>query len=1659
MRRIKLLTFIAIVFSVAICTSHAQTNMTNLITNPSFETGTLSGWTWTGTTGYAWLGPNTDGDATKDGSYICGIWNSSIGDAECAQTITGLADGYYRVTALATVSTNRLTTQRLFASSGTDTNVMLYGSSNNSAYSAVNLAILGATETYTFGGYRLSNAENGPFKKLSVVTHVTDGNLKFGFRVNGKATTLGYDFVYSPKEDAGFFKFDNFTLAEVSKVATIDNIELSDGSLDELFTPEDTVYTATLPVGTTTITPTITLSATGSTVTGDSTINVSTGSGSSVIKVQSIDGTVTKTYTINYTVLTQGPETIVSYTSDSVGVNFVLVDGSMKVRVCNDKIIRVSFCRKSSLPQGDTIIVNKVWEEPTFSVSENDTTIIISTQVLDVAVRKINSKVSYQDKLGNEILSENSKAVEPVIISQYSLNTNTCRATFNSPVDEALYGLGQHQQGIMNYKGYIQSLDQQNGEIALPFVVSGNGYGILWDNYSQSEFDGTVSSNTKYAFSSESGDMVDYYFMYGPEIDDVISEYRTASGKAPLFPKWAYGLFQSKDKYTTSYELLSIGNQYRKAGIPIDCIVQDWDYWTPDVWGSNSMDASRFPDPKATVDSLHNMNFHTMISIWPVFHSDCDNYKEYEAIGALYPSQGVHHFYDPHNAAAREIYWNQVNSQLFSNHGWDAWWADNNEPQGWPDGFDRKGFITAKGSGVTYYNTYPITHVSGYYNGWRRDIPNKRVFILSRSSFPGQQRYGAASWSGDIHSNWIDFQHQLSAGLNFSLSGIPYWTTDIGGYWITDWSTADNNELMSRWFQYGIFCPLLRIHGKGDKSMVSTQNLTDNTIQTMVKFDKLRYRLMPYIYSLAWKVTNENYTIMRHMIMEYRSDNNVKNIEDQFFFGPFMMINPITSLGQRNRDIYLPTGDWYNFWTGLKVSGGQTINVDVPLDDMPIYIKAGSIIPMGPEIQHANATSDPIEIRVYKGADGQFTIYEDAGETYSYESGEYSEIPLTYNDALQQLTIGARSGSFPGMLTNHMFKVVWVDENYGVGLYTPALCDTVVQYVGNEVIVNYNSSFEKPVLHYEAEEATLSGSAAVASNQQYYSGSGFVNGMNLSSSSSVLFSIDVPKSGNYLVSLRYSAGYGSTGRFLTIAANGVELDTFELSETRDLDTWGVKSLIAPLNSGANTIQFIGDSTFVNLDCIDLSIPSSIPYFQAENRQYKIRPLNNSSSYLKAVNNELQLAPSDSTKEQIWEIEKVGDNAFKLISIADSSCITVDQASQTAGASVVTDVYAANSNQKWFIDDFGSNVYRLRASHSNLIVGVASGNILEQQMDVDAGAQRWVFEDVTSTSEEELALYEPFDYAEDEELNTLGEIGNGWGSSWIVYEGTGANMTIQAPSEYPGISSLGNRLEGNLTTGEGLRASRLLNPRWEDTGDNIWLSFLLKINNPTSLSDSWQGISLFSGSDEKVLIGKDWGKNKLGFNSTGIGTFVSSTSAFSSDQVWMVFKIETSGDASNEDAYLWINPDPSKEPDVAAADIVQQVQINSGFDKIVCHLGNTAGISCAFDEIRLGLTFFIQDTDTIVDPSVISTQRNDEYLNINYDRNSKKLFISAESNVHTVVQLKVFNMSGICCYDETITFGKGRQNHSIDLNNEFMVPGVYIVSLLNDSEIYSQKILW
>lgn len=738
-----------------------------------------------------------------------------------------------------------------------------------------------------------------------------------------------------------------------------------------------------------------------------------------------------------------------SYLKTETGIQIESSQGTIRVNVCSPEIIQVVYF-DSVIYEKKSLVVNAEWIKTPFKIKESKLAVQIKTAALVTEIDKQSGLVSFYSTDGLLLLSEAQRTLTPH--EAHGIKSNQCLAVFNSPEDEALYGLGQHQQSIMNYKGKSQHLGQSNMEIALPILVSTKGYGLMWDNYSESDFDGSLDGGSMYAFKSRCGDKVDYYFMYGPTPDKIIAQYRKATGKAPLFPKWAYGLFQSMDRYDTADELMEVSQNYRENNIPLDVIVQDWQYWAPDAWGSHKMNKEKYPDPKKLIDSLHSINIHTMISVWPLFTKGDSHYKEMEAIKALYPSEGERHYYDPHNKKARAIYWRQVNETLFSKYGWDAWWCDGNEPDTWPDSYDRNEAVTALGKGVQMYNTFPLMHTSAVSDGWKKDIEEKRLFTLSRSAFLGQQRNSAASWSGDIKSNWEDYKKQLSSGLNFCLSGIPYWTTDIGGYWGTEFSEADNQELFTRWFQYGTFTPIFRIHGKRVR-MIYSDTWSEETKDILIKYDKLRYNLMPYIYSLAWQVTNNDYTIMRHLVMDYPNDTKVYDIADQFMFGPALMINPITEKGQIDRSVYLPNGLWYNFWTNEAVQGNQNINADAPIQTMPIFVKAGSIIPMAGEIQYAYEKSD-LTLRIYPGANGQFELYEDEGDSYRYENNAYSVVLFNYDTTTQTLKIAKRKGEFSGMDKERKINILLIHSAYVSGNQALPPKYMHVKYLGEEMDIN-----------------------------------------------------------------------------------------------------------------------------------------------------------------------------------------------------------------------------------------------------------------------------------------------------------------------------------------------------------------------------------------------------------------------------------------------------------------------------------------------------------------------------------------------------------------------------------------------------------------------------
>ncbi|HYG17644.1 MAG TPA: TIM-barrel domain-containing protein [Ohtaekwangia sp.] len=579
--------------------------------------------------------------------------------------------------------------------------------------------------------------------------------------------------------------------------------------------------------------------------------------------------------------------------------------------------------------------------------------------------------------------------------------------------------------------------------------------------------------------SSEVGDQIDYYFIRGNHADDVIRGYRQLTGKAPIVPKWAMGYWQSRERYRTQQEIVDVVKEYRKRKIPLDNIVLDWQYWEDPKWGSHEFDASRFPDPQGMIDELHNdLHAQLMISVWPKFNKGTQNYDEMKSKGFLFARNiekqrkdwvGTGYestFYDPFNKAAGELFWKQIDTKL-NTLGIDAWWLDATEPDMHSNLSleERKVNMspTALGPGAKYFNAYSLMNSKSVYEGQRQSSPEKRVFILTRSAFAGQQRYGAVTWSGDIVSRWSDFQDQIATGINFSLSGIPYWTMDIGGFAVekryehaTGETLNEWRELNTRWFQFGAFCPIFRSHGQYPyREIFNIAPENHKGYSSMVYYDKMRYRLMPYLYSLAGKCYFDDYTLMRGLVMDFNVDPRVTDIADQYMFGPALLINPVYEYKCSMRKVYLPaTTGWYDFYTGQYYEGGQTIPADAPLEKMPVFVKEGSIVPAGPEMQYSTEKSaDPVTLYVFTGNDASFALYEDENVNYNYEKGQYATIPLSYEETSKTLTIGQRNGSFKNMPESRTFEVIWVEKDQPVGVGFAAHPDEIVQYSGSAIQV------------------------------------------------------------------------------------------------------------------------------------------------------------------------------------------------------------------------------------------------------------------------------------------------------------------------------------------------------------------------------------------------------------------------------------------------------------------------------------------------------------------------------------------------------------------------------------------------------------------------------
>ena len=579
---------------------------------------------------------------------------------------------------------------------------------------------------------------------------------------------------------------------------------------------------------------------------------------------------------------------------------------------------------------------------------------------------------------------------------------------------------------------------------------------------------------------SEMGDQIDYYFIAGKDPDEVIRGYRTLTGKAPIMPKWALGFWQSRERYHSQDELLGVVKEYRKRNIPLDNIVLDWSYWPVDSWGSHEFDPKFFPDPSGMVNQVHDLHAKIMISVWPKFYMTTGHFKEFDSKGWMYRQaikdsvrdwigKGfIGSFYDAYNPQARDLFWNQIREHLYTK-GFDAWWMDASEPDILSNSsISYRKLLTTPtflGPSTKYFNTYALMNAMAIYNGQRAVDPDKRVFLLTRSGFAGLQRYSTATWSGDIATRWEDMKSQIMAGLNYAMSGIPYWTFDIGGFEVEGRYTRakegseDMNEwreLNTRWYQFGSFCPLFRSHGQYPYREVFNISPEGNpAYNSMVYYDKLRYYLMPYTYSLAGLTYFNDYTIMRAMVMDFGNDQSVENTGDQYMFGPSLLVAPVYTYKARTREVTFPSAcGWYDFYTGKYIKGGQRIDVAAPFEHMPLFVKEGSIIPIGPAIQYTDEKpADPIILYVYTGRDCAFTLYEDEGINYNYEKGACSTIRFSYDNVAGNLIIGERKGEFSGMLKSRTFRIIWVSEEHPVPFNPEAAPAENVKYDGSPMIV------------------------------------------------------------------------------------------------------------------------------------------------------------------------------------------------------------------------------------------------------------------------------------------------------------------------------------------------------------------------------------------------------------------------------------------------------------------------------------------------------------------------------------------------------------------------------------------------------------------------------
>ena len=760
---------------------------------------------------------------------------------------------------------------------------------------------------------------------------------------------------------------------------------------------------------------------------------------------------------------------------------------SMKVEIefYSPSIVRILKSPEGKTFKKESLSVIKSPQITTLGISQKGDELVLKSEKLIALLNLKNGQVSFKTLKGNLLLNEMESGAKFTDFNDAGVKTYSVSQSFQLEKDEAIYGLGIQQQGKMVKRNLKLNMVQNNTEDFVTFFQSAKGYGLFWDNYSATTFSDDQHATS---FSSEVGDCIDYYFMNGGNADGVIAQMRDLTGQAPMFPLWTYGFWQSKERYKSQDELVGVVKKYRELGVPLDGVIQDWQYWGNNyLWNAMEFLNSEFNDPKKMVDDVHGLNAHMIISIWSSFGPMTKPYKELDKMGALYnidtwPQSGSEKWppnldypsgvrvYDAYNPAARDIYWKYLNQGIFST-GLDGWWMDSTEPDHFnpkPTDFDTKTYL---GSFRKVRNAYPLMTVGGVSSHQRSVTSDKRVFILTRSVFAGQQRYGSNVWSGDIVASWETLRNQISGGLNLSLCGIPYWNCDIGGFFLWNFKKkledAEYRELYARWIEFGAFSPMMRSHGEGaPREIYQFGKKGDKVYDAVEKFINLRYSLLPYIYSTSWNVTANQSSMTRALVMDFANDKQALDINDEFMFGKSILVCPVTNSMYskdmkedfstiKSKEIYLPQGaDWYDFWTGEKQAGGQKVTKETPLDIIPVYIKAGSILPVGAKVQYATEKKwDKLEIRVYEGANGEFTLYEDENDNYNYEKGAFSTITFNWDNAKKTLTIGDRKGAFPGMLAERKFNIVLVSKNKGTGIDKVEKFDKEVMYSGKKSVV------------------------------------------------------------------------------------------------------------------------------------------------------------------------------------------------------------------------------------------------------------------------------------------------------------------------------------------------------------------------------------------------------------------------------------------------------------------------------------------------------------------------------------------------------------------------------------------------------------------------------